>query len=192
MFRNLFSEEDGIRHYKILINGCWNCTVSGGKIDVYNPYTWKVFASVPACSAEDVLSAVNSAKNHSEFAKFKPVERLEIIEKTAQIMSENLEEIASVITMESGKPLSVSRGEVKATVERLRLAPQEVRALYGEYLPGEWIEDTANKFAIVLRKPLGVIATISSFNYPLYIAAAKIIPAVKIIAVQSIYFSFNR
>ena len=177
MFRNLFSEEDGIRHYKILINGCWNCTVSGGKIDVYNPYTWKVFASVPACSAEDVLSAINSAKNHSEFAKFKPVERLEIIEKTAQIMSENLEEIASVITMESGKPLSVSRGEVKATVERLRLAPQEVRALYGEYLPGEWIEDTANKFAIVLRKPLGVIATISSFNYPLYIAAAKIIPA---------------
>ena len=177
MFRSLFTEENGIRHYKIMINGCWNCDAGEGKIDVYNPYTWKILATVPACTSADVDSAVRSAKEHSEFAKYKPTERLEIIEKTAKILSENSEEIADIITLESGKPLSVSRSEVKATVERLHLAPQEVRTLYGDYIPGEWIEDTLNKFAIVLRKPLGVVATISSFNYPLFIAAAKIVPA---------------
>ncbi len=173
-----YTDENGIKHYRVLINGCWNCTASGEEFIVENPATGEVIAYVPNCNTIDVDSAIIAAKEYKMWKKYTPLQRLEIMEKAAEILYENRSGIADIITEESGKPISVSEGEVKATIERLKLTQQEVRVLYGEYIPGEWVEDTQNKFAMVLRKPLGVVAAISSFNYPLYIAAAKIIPAI--------------
>lgn len=178
-FNDIFyTDEKGIKHYRVLINGCWNCIASGEEFTVENPATGEVIAYVPNCNTIDVDSAIIAAKEYKMWKKYTPLQRLEIMEKAAEILSENRSGIADIITEESGKPISVSEGEVKATIERLKLTQQEVRVLYGEYIPGEWVEDTQNKFAMVLRKPLGVVAAISSFNYPLYIAAAKIIPAI--------------
>lgn len=173
-----FFDENGKKNYRIVINGCWNCLATGDKFEVTNPATGEFIAYLPNCSEIDVENAIKSAKEYKEWKKYTPVQRLEIMEKAGKLLEENIDTLAKIITEESGKPISVSIGEVKATAERLRLTQQEVRVLYGEYIPGEWVEDTQNKFAIVLRKPLGVVAAISSFNYPLYIAAAKIIPAI--------------
>ena len=171
-------DENGIKHYRVLINGCWNCISTGSEFEVENPATGEIIAYVPDCSLDDIERAVNAAKEFKTWKNYTPIQRLEIMEKTAEILTENFKELSEIITIESGKPISVAEGEVKATTERLKLTQQEVRVLYGEYIPGEWVEDTQNKFAMVLRKPLGVVAAISSFNYPLYIAAAKIIPTI--------------
>src|SRR5918996_1567957 len=59
-----------------------------------------------------------------------------------------------------------------------RGAREEVRKIFGEYLPGDWIKDTRGKSGIVLREPVGTVAAIGPFNYPLFLAASKIIPAI--------------
>jgi acyl-CoA reductase-like NAD-dependent aldehyde dehydrogenase len=180
---NIFSEimvrnSEGQFQYQILIDGCWKCLASGKTFEVKNPATGEVIALVPDCDAADVKNAIQAAKKSLNLDGFSPIERLEVMEKARELVLKNQDFLAETITKESGKPISLARSEVKATAERLRLTMEETRVLYGEYLPGEWVEDTRNKFAIVLRKPLGVVAAISPFNYPLFIAASKIIPAV--------------
>ncbi len=178
IFSNIRSKNPkGIYEYNILIDGCWKCVSSGKRFDVTNPATGEVVGTVPSCNEADVLQAVESAKQGLNEKDFEPVQRLEVMDKARDILLENQKEVAEMITLESGKAISVSNGEVKSTAERLKLTMEEARVLYGEYLPGEWVEDTKSKFAIVLRKPLGIVAAISPFNYPLFLAASKIIPA---------------
>lgn len=178
IFEEIYSESEGIRNYNTLIDGCWNCLSGDRTFDVLNPADGSVIAKVPNCEVPDVEKAVTASRQYFNGPGISPVERLEVMERARELLIENSDQMAELITLESGKPISVSRGEVKATAERLKLTLQEVRVLYGEYIPGEWVEDTQNKFAIVMRKPLGTVLAISSFNYPLYIAAAKIIPAI--------------
>ena len=59
----------------------------------------------------------------------------------------------------------------------MNLAAEEARKIFGEYVPGDWSEDTMQKIAIVLREPVGVVLAISPFNYPLFITSAKVVPA---------------
>ncbi|BDU50520.1 aldehyde dehydrogenase family protein [Haliovirga abyssi] len=179
IFKDIYVEnENGDREYKILINGCWDCYFTTEKIEVRNPSDNKIVGYVPNCTEKDIETAIDELKEYKKIENYTPIERLEIMERAYEILLGNKDEVAKIITQESGKPISVSLGEVSATAERLKLTLQEVRALYGEYIAGEWVHDTQNKFAIVMRKPIGVVASISSFNYPLYIAAAKIIPAI--------------
>ncbi len=173
-----FINKEGLRQYNILINGCWDCIDPEKVMEVRNPANNELIGLVPNCSAENVKFAVDSAKKANNLAAFSPIERLDIMEKASALALENKDYLAEIITRESGKPIAISRGEVETTAERLRLTIEEVRVLYGEYLPGEWVHDTRNKFAIVIRKPLGIVAAISPFNYPFFIAAAKIIPAI--------------
>lgn len=167
---------DGLPEYRCLIDGEWVATGDGELIDVTSPADGSVLARVPSSSAEKVADAIAVARSAMD-GEFAPTRRLEVMERAREIVIENADEIAAVMTAESGKPISHARKEVHATAERLQLTRQEARALYGEYIPGEWVADTENKFAMVTRTPLGVVATLSPFNYPLFIGAAKIIPA---------------
>jgi glyceraldehyde-3-phosphate dehydrogenase [NAD(P)+] len=92
-------------------------------------------------------------------------------------MSKQKEALIKTIMLEAGKPEEDARGEVQATIDRMELTMVEARKIFGEYLPGDWSEDTTQKMAIVIRQPVGVVASISPFNYPLFIASAKIVPA---------------
>lgn len=169
---------DGSVNFRILINGCWQCLVSGSKFEIHNPATGELIGAVPDCSEDDVKNAIQAAKTGSNLMILDEIKRLEVMEKARVLVLEHADFLANMITLESGKPITISMSEVKATAERLRLTMEEVRGLYGEYLPGEWVEDTKKKFAIVVKKPIGVVAAISTFNYPLFIAASKIIPAI--------------
>jgi acyl-CoA reductase-like NAD-dependent aldehyde dehydrogenase len=105
------------------------------------------------------------------------IQRIEMMERAKHILEQNRSLLVDLVVAESGKPVGVAKGEVKATIERLALTMQEARTMHGEYIPGDWVEDTKNKFAIVRRQPRGVVAAITPFNYPLFIAAAKVAPA---------------
>lgn len=168
---------EGTLQYRCFIDGHWQSPFNGQTFEVKNPATGESIGWAGHCSAPDVESALRAAKKYAGLKPLPPLKRLDIMEKARELVLEHQDSLAETITRESGKPISLSRGEVKSTAERLKVTLEETRVLYGEYLPGEWVLDTRNKFAIVLRRPLGVVAAISPFNYPLFIAAAKIIPA---------------
>ncbi len=178
MFDELYdTDKNGRRVYRNFLAGQWDVPASSDTFEVANPATGELFALAPLCRGEHLAAAIESARDSFRRDDFSPLQRLEVMEKAAEILSSHAEALAQMITREAGKPISGARKEVRAAGERLRLCREEARVLYGEYIPGQWVEDTQGKFAIVLRNPLGVVGALSPFNYPLFIAAAKIIPA---------------
>jgi glyceraldehyde-3-phosphate dehydrogenase (NADP+) len=171
-------ELDGKDHYRAFVGGEWVASSDGAWIDVSNPADGSVFAHVPALARADVERAIDAAvAARRKLRDIPAIQRIEILEHARAILEANRSLLTDVVVAESGKPVSVARGEVKATLERLAHTNQEARTMYGEFIPGDWVEDTKGKVAIVRRQPRGVVAAITPFNYPLFIAAAKVAPA---------------
>lgn len=169
-------DEDGLPKFKMYINGKWIFT--GETIEVDTPIDNSIAARVAKASRREIEAAINAAyENRKQSRDIPVIEKLEIFQRARELLLKHKAEVASTIVIELGKPLKAAESEVIATSERLELAMEEVRKIAGEYIPGEFVKDTIGKFAIVIREPLGVVAAIAPFNYPLYIAAAKIIPA---------------
>lgn len=171
-------EIDGKKRYRAFVGGEWVPSSDGAWIDVHNPADNSVFAHVPALTRPDVERAIAAAHDARRKIRDIPaIQRIDILEKAKHILEQNRALLTDIVVAESGKPINVAKGEVKATIERLALTGQEARTMHGEFIPGDWVEDTKSKFAIVRRQPRGVVAAITPFNYPLFIAAAKVTPA---------------
>ena len=82
-----------------------------------------------------------------------------------------------ILQIETGKTAQDAEGEFEATLQRFRFTREEASRIFGEYIPGDWNTGTTEKMAMVIREPVGVVAAIVPFNYPLFIAATKIVPA---------------
>ncbi len=164
--------------FKLLIDGTWQEAEGGATFDVRSPIDGTVIATAAKASKQDVLDAIGAAKRARRVFRGLPAAaRLEICADAAQVLGRHLDPFADVIVADLGKTPEQARSEVAATRERLLLAREEVRKIFGEYLPGDWIADTRGKEGIVLREPVGTVAAIGPFNYPLFLAASKIIPA---------------
>lgn len=165
--------------YRGLVRGEWTPSRSRRTMEVTNPATGEVVATIPAFEPDEVDEAVRFATDRfRSLPQGHPEERLERLIHAADLIREHGETLARMLMEESGKPITLARSEVTAAEERLRLASQEIPVLQGELLAGGWVKDTVGKTALVSRRPLGVIAAIGPFNYPLYIPAAKIVPAI--------------
>lgn len=171
-------EIDGPKRYRAFVGGAWVPSSDGAWIEVRDPSDDSVIAHVPALTRADVERAIACAHEARRKIRDIPaISRLEILEHAKRILEENRAILTDVLVAESGKPVNVAKGEVKATIERLALTGQEARTMHGDFIPGDWVEDTKGKVAIVRRQPRGVVAAITPFNYPLFIAAAKVTPA---------------
>ena len=164
--------------FKLLVDGEWRAAEGGAAFDVVSPIDGTVVATAAKASQQDVLDAIAAAKRARRVFRGLPAAaRLEICAEAAQVLGQHLDAFVDVIVADLGKTPEQARSEVSATRERLLLAREEVRKIFGEYLPGDWIADTKGKEGIVLREPVGTVAAIGPFNYPLFLAASKIIPA---------------
>lgn len=173
------STEGGIPTLRMLAGGKWMPATSGEVFDVVSPINGSLIARAQRGITDDADAAVAAAKAaRAEFQAVPAAERLEICERAAHIMSEHLDRFVDAIVVDLGKTASQARSEATATKERLELAREEVRKIFGEYLPGDWIPDTKGKSGIVLREPVGTVAAIGPFNYPLFLCASKVIPAI--------------
>ena len=168
----------GARHYPAYIDGKWVGSSDNAWIDVTNPADGSIVGHVPALTKADVLAAIEAAHGAKRSIRDIPaIQRIEIMERAKHILEQNRSLLVDLVVAESGKPVAVAKGEVKATIERLALTMQEAMTMHGQFIPGDWVEDTKGKMAIVRRQPRGVVAAITPFNYPLFIAAAKVAPA---------------
>jgi succinate-semialdehyde dehydrogenase/glutarate-semialdehyde dehydrogenase len=161
-----------MKTYPVYLNGNW--TITGDSIPVVNPADAEVFARMTVVDTVHVAQAVKDA--HTAFAGWRHVTgkgRGELLHKIAVELERRREEIARIITVENGKPLTQSQGEVAMAVDHLRWFAEEARRGYGRVVP----QQAEEKRHLVVKTPLGVVAAISPWNFPLALAVRKVAAA---------------
>ena len=161
---------------KMYVSGKW--VESNGTINVVNPYDGQIIDTVPKGNSEDVDKSITSAVRGSEvMAALSGYRRFEILRKTADLLEERIEEFAKIITQEEGKTINEARGEVQRAVQTISLSGEEAKRLYGETIPLDGAPTWTGQFGFTIRIPVGVVAAISPFNFPLNLVAHKVGPA---------------
>lgn len=160
--------------YKVFIGGEFADSVTGETMDVIAPATGEVIASVPRCSAEDVDRAVAAAREAwPAWSEKTPKDRSELLHRMADVMDEHAEELAQLESLNVGKPLMASRDEMPFSADNIRFFAGAARVLEGKSA-GEYIEGYTS---LIRREPLGIVAGICPWNYPLMMAVWKFGPA---------------
>ena len=161
--------------YLNYIEGNWVGASTGKTYSVLNPAnTNAIVGNFQESGPEDAQKAIMSAhKAFTSWRKTPPPLRASILFKAWQLMRERQNEIAKTITLEEGKPIKDALGEVKRTINVLEFTAGEGRRMYGQTMPSELTKN----FTYTIRKPLGVVAIISPWNFPLSIPVWKIAPA---------------
>ena len=178
IFSACFTRRDGVPVFKQFISGRWVESSDHHAFEVDTPIDSSVIAKVQAATIEDVDRAVAAADRARKSMRDIPaIDRIDILNKARHIMRDHREEFVSTLVLEAGKTPSSATGEVMASLNRVKMTMEEARSVFGEYIPGDWSEDTMAKFALVVHEPLGAIACITPFNYPLFSVVAKVIPA---------------
>ena len=178
MFSDCYTIRNGLPEFKMFIGGKWVRSKKGRTLPVDSPIDDGVIARVQAGSKDDMDRAIDAAYRARKAIRDIPaIERIDILNKARHMIEDNREDFTQSLTLEAGKPQSSALGEVRASLSRIKMTMEEARSIFGEYIPGDWSEDTMAKFALVIHEPLGVVACISPFNYPLFSVIAKVTPA---------------
>src|SRR5260221_10089995 len=142
-------------------------------IDVINPATAQTIGAVPNMTADEVEAVVERAKQAlPEWLDATPKERSELLYKLAQILEDNAEELAQLESSNVGKPLMVSREEMPFSADNLRFFAGAARNLEGKSA-GEYVKGYTS---MIRREPIGIVAGICPWNYPLMMAVWKMGP----------------
>jgi len=163
-----------LSQHKNFVGGEWVDSSGGETMEVLNPSTGEVIAEVPRSTAEDAGRAVEAAKNAlPEWLDSTPGERAELLFKLADLIEENAEELAAIESRNVGKPLSYARDEMPVSADNIRFFAGAARVLEGR-AAGEYMRGYTS---MLRREPIGVVAGIAPWNYPLMMAVWKLSPA---------------
>lgn len=171
LFNNILKAEN-------YINGQWKSSGNGNSLSVIDKFTQNEIAKVPFCTNAQMEEAIVASENaFEELKNWSAGRRSEALEKMRVGLVENKEEFAQLIAAEAGKPIGYSRGEIDRCIDTLKTAVSEALRFDGEMIPMDY-NNGAGKVAFTRRFPIGPIACISPFNFPLNLALHKIAPAI--------------
>jgi aldehyde dehydrogenase (NAD+) len=159
----------------LLINNEWRGAAAGNTMDVVNPATEEVIAQVPSASAADLDQAVAAARAALDgpWGQMSARERGRLVRKLGERLLERADEVSRLETLHNGKPISESRHiEIPAAAECF-----EYYGGWSDKVMGETIPVKGNHLAYTLREPIGVVAAIVPWNFPLLLASWKVAPA---------------
>jgi aldehyde dehydrogenase (NAD+) len=164
-----------MRSYQNFIGGDWVPAKSGQTIQHANPAdTREVVAEYPLSGKEDAVAAIDAAKKaFPAWAAMTPVARGRILSKASQILESRKAELAELLTREEGKTLAESAGEVQRAIDIFRFFGGLSYTLGGQTIPHE----LPNNLLYTIRQPLGVVALVTPWNFPVAIPAWKMAPA---------------
>jgi acyl-CoA reductase-like NAD-dependent aldehyde dehydrogenase len=145
-------------------------------LPVRSPFSGEVIARVAQAGPDDVERAVAAAR--ACLPPPPPAARAAVLERAAVLVASAAEPLAGTIAAEAGKPIRQARGEVARCVDTLVFAAVEARRLAGEVVPMEGSAAGAGKVALTVGEPVGVVAAIAPFNFPLNLVAHKVAPAI--------------
>jgi len=161
---------------RAFIDGKYVNAASGKTFATINPATGLELAQVASCGAEDVDRAVSAARRVFEagdWSRMAPRERKKILLKFADLIEANLEELALLETLDCGKPINDSREvDLPDTIETLRWHAEAIDKLYDQMSPAPH-----NVVSMLVREPIGVVGGVIPWNFPLFMAAWKMAPA---------------
>ncbi len=158
--------------HPLFLNGTWVRTQK--TIRVVNPATTETLAELCTVARGEVRQAITDAYlAFQSWRKLTGKARGEFLNRIADELNRRRDEIARTITMENGKPLAQSMGEVAMSVDHLRWFAEEARRVYGRTIPHQ----ADGKRHLIVKSPIGVVAAISPWNFPLVLALRKIAPA---------------
>lgn len=157
------------------INGIWIQSDAGESFDVSNPANGNVIGGVPKSGTAETRRAIEAAeKAFVEFRQTTANERAAWLRKMHDVMLENQDELAKILTLEQGKPYAEAFGEIGIGAAYLLWFAEEARRVYGEIVPSPW----KDRKVFVNRYPVGVVAAITPWNFPSSMLARKIGPAI--------------
>jgi acyl-CoA reductase-like NAD-dependent aldehyde dehydrogenase len=175
-FEETYETIDGTPVFKMLIDGKWRSSERGELFEVHTPIDGSVIARAQTGTKNDTEFACRTAKENRGIRELPGSERIEIFECAAEMLEKHRNEFIRVLQIEAGKTALDAEGEFDSALQRFRFTKEEASRIFGEYIPGDWNKGTTEKMAMVIREPVGVVAAIIPFNYPLFIAATKIAP----------------
>jgi succinate-semialdehyde dehydrogenase/glutarate-semialdehyde dehydrogenase len=152
------------------IDGKWVHADGGAVFAVRNPATGEVVGEVPSMGAAETRRAIHAA--NSAFSAWRAAlagERSVILRKLFELMIENVEDLAVIMTAEQGKPLAESRGEIRYAASFIEWFAEECKRVYGDTIP----QNERGRRIIVLKQPVGVFAAITPWNFPAAMVARK-------------------
>jgi acyl-CoA reductase-like NAD-dependent aldehyde dehydrogenase len=150
----------------------------GDIVEVRAPYDGSLVGRVTQARREHAEAAIAaSVKAFSTTKRLPAFERQRVLRRIAQQLLERRDEFARTLAQEAGKPIRLARIEIDRAIFIFNIAAEEATRIYGEYLPLDWQEFTAGRWGIIKRYPLGPIAGITPFNFPLNLVAHKVAPA---------------
>src|SRR5712675_1619165 len=159
------------------VDGRW--IEDGDIIEIHAPFDGSVIGRVVQARREHAEAAIAaSVKAFGTTRRLPAFERQRVLRRVAQAIAERRDEFSRTLSQEAGKPIKLARIEVDRAVFIFNVAAEETTRINGEYLPLDWQEFTAGRWGIVKRFPLGPIAGITPFNFPLNLVAHKVAPAI--------------
>lgn len=146
---------------------------------IINPYNGQVVGTVPEMTEDDVREAISRAHAAAPtMAEMPAYKRGQILNNAARIIQDQADELGRLMAQENGKPIKYARGEALRAVDTFNFAADEARRLHGETIPLDAAAGGVGKIGYYIRVPVGVIAAITPFNFPLNLSAHKIAPAI--------------
>src|SRR5882672_9131456 len=160
-----------------LVDGKW--VEEGDLLEVKAPYDGSVIGRVYQGRRQHAEAAITAAvKAFGTTRRLPAFERQRMLRRVAEGIAQRKEEFSRTLCQEAGKPIKAARTEVERSIFTFSVAAEECTRIHGEYLPLDWQEFTAGRWGIVRRFPLGPIAGITPFNFPLNLVAHKVAPAI--------------
>jgi succinate-semialdehyde dehydrogenase/glutarate-semialdehyde dehydrogenase len=158
-----------------LIGGKWIAADSGDTLTVTNPATGATLGTVPKSGKAETARAIAAAEKAFEsFSKTTAADRAKMLRKMHDVMVENADALAELLTLEQGKPLAEARGEILIGANYILWFAEEGRRVYGDIVPSPW----ADRRILVRKEPVGVVGAITPWNFPSSMLARKIGPAI--------------
>lgn len=159
------------------INNDWKTAKTGEMIDVVNPFDGSFVGQVPSLSKAEVKKAVtHSQKAQKDWAKKTAFHRAELLHKWADLIEQNKQDLAIIMTAEQGKPIKESLGEIDYANSYIRFFAEEGKRVYGDTLPN----DKDDLRYVVLKQPVGVCASVTPWNFPSAMITRKVAPALAV------------
>jgi succinate-semialdehyde dehydrogenase/glutarate-semialdehyde dehydrogenase len=159
------------------IDGRWTAGGATKTFDVLNPATGEVLASLPDMGAAETREAIDAAYAAQPAWAARPAkERAGILRKWHDLMVAHADELAAILTAEMGKPFPEARGEILYAAAYVEWYAEEAKRIYGETIPAP----SSDKRMIVIKQPVGVVGTITPWNFPAAMITRKIAPALAV------------
>ncbi|KOS62164.1 aldehyde dehydrogenase family protein [Lysinibacillus agricola] len=161
----------------LFINGDW--VEAAEYTELCSPYSSEIIAEIPKANVEEVEAALVAADAARKTMANMPLyKRAIILEKLASLLEARAEEAAELIALEAAKPISTAKAEVQRTIQTYKFAAEEAKRIHGETIPVDAAPGGDGRIAYTVREPLGIVAAITPFNFPMNLVAHKVGPAI--------------